>query len=158
MHFGDILRIFGIDPHRLGSQMTMRKLQLVYVHWSIMLLFLLVTIFAVGVLIRRRRDLSRAIPRWIIPVLGAYCLLVGLFFFNRGFFSHAMLAWGWYECLPSMLWSLAAAVVPVGCLYLTPDPDPREWRKRATVRLALIPVMHSVMTFIYVSWGLRAVE
>ena len=57
-----------------------------------------------------------------------------------------------------LLRSLAVAVVPVGGLYLTPDPDPDEWKKRAAIRLAIIAVRHSVMTLIYVVWGSRVME
>jgi hypothetical protein len=135
-----------------------RKLQLVYIHWSIMLLFVVATVVGVIILIRRRRDFSRAVPLWMTPVLFVYCLLAGLFFFNQEFFSHAMLVWPWYKFIRPMLRSLAIAVVPVACLCALPDRDPGEWKKRAPIRLAILPLLHSVTTIIYVFYSPSAIE
>ncbi len=148
-----LLRLGGF-----GAGIVERKLQLVYVDCWIMLLFGLATIAAVTVLIRERRDFRRAVPLWTVPLLCAYCLVVGLFFFNRLLFTHAMLQWPLHNYIFTMLGSLAMAVVPVWCLYVVPNSDSADWKQRAAIRFSIVPLMHSLMMIIYILYSPVAME
>lgn len=127
-----------------------RKLQLVYIHWSILLIALVVNVVAVAMLIRRSNELRRAAPPWATFVVLVYCLIAGLFFFNRMVFTHAMLQWPWQNFVLSMLGSVAVAVAPVWLLYVVGASDREAVKVPGRVYLALIPVLHSLMTIIYV--------
>jgi hypothetical protein len=109
--FWQVLQSLGYG--NLTGEIITRKLQHVYVHWSIMLVFLLATLVSLVVMVRRRRDFVQAVPIWTIPLLLVYCVVVGMLFFNEMGFSHAMLNWPVYKYIRTMLRSLAVAVVPV---------------------------------------------
>jgi hypothetical protein len=141
--FHDAMR--GLGFHGKGATMAC-KLVLVYANRWIMFLLLAAALLGIAVMIQRRRDLRRAVPLWTIPLLAAYCALAGRFLFNQNEFYHVGPA---VIIDPPMLRSLLVAAIPVAILYLVDLPNTKMWKETATVRLAVIPLAHLVMTVVY---------
>jgi hypothetical protein len=150
MFYDDLF--FEREMQRLATYFPIRglridtKLVLIYGNRWVLFLFLVGAFLGLAVMIQRRRDLLRAIPPWGIPLMCAYCVLAGRFFFNQNEFFHAGPA---QLTDPPMLRSLLVAVVPAAVLCLVNLLNTRRWREALTVRLAVIPLAHLVMTIVY---------
>jgi hypothetical protein len=144
--------------HNLAGGIMNRKLELVYAHWSVLLVFFAVTVLAVAVLIRRSSELRRIVPPWVAVCILLYCLIVGLFFFNKMSFTHAMLQWRWHMFVWSMLRSLVLAAIPVWLLYVAGTVHPEIAKVPGRLYLALIPILHSLMVVLYVLNPYCAIE
>jgi hypothetical protein len=137
----------GLDS--LVHGFAARKLQMVYIHWVVLLIFIIATLWAAFTLIRRRRQLLHIVPFGIVPLLLAYCLLVGLSWFNTLAFRHAMMEWSFGDRFLSMLWSMVVAGVPVLALYLgQPSTSVQSMtsKDRVVLHLAIFPIVHSLLT------------
>jgi hypothetical protein len=147
-----------LDSQTLAGEIFNRKLQLVYIHWTVLVAFLVVSVLAVAVLIRHRGELRRIMRSWVVACLVLYSAGAGLFFFNSLFFSHAMLAWPSRMFVLSMLRSAVVSVAPIWLLYVMDAANREMAAIPMRVYLALIPILHSVMAVLYLSNPHCAIE
>ncbi len=129
-----------------------RKLQMVYVHWVVLLIFIIAAVWAVVVLIQRRRQLAQVVPLWTVPLLLVYCVLAGLWWFNTLGFYHAMMDWSLGKRLLSMLRSVGVAAIPIIGLYLgQPSASVKSMtgKDRVVLHLAVFPIVHCLLTTVY---------
>jgi len=144
MFFGKLL-----EPHGYSSGITARKLQLVYVHWTVWIAFL-----GVGWLVCRRAAKNPAFPKSIFPkpaliFISIYCLIAGFFFFNEIGFTHYMFFWPVHLRFQSMLWSLSVVAVPTAAIYLIVSILRHDFRSHLASFACLFLVFHAATTVIY---------
>ncbi len=140
----------GFGPPAHGF--AVRKLQMVYINWLVLLVFAVAATWAVVALIRRRRQLRQVIPFWTIALLLIYCLVAGPWWFNTRGFYHGMIDWPLSKRLLSMVRSMGIAAIPVVGLYLgQPSVSARSMtgRDRVVLHLAIFPIVHSLLTPVY---------
>jgi hypothetical protein len=135
-----------LEYHGLSGWVMARKLSLVYAPWWVIFLFVAAAVVGVAVLVQTRRHFRQAVPLWTIPLLCLYCALGGMFFFNQREFLDLMP----YPAIPPMLRSLITAVVPIAILHVINRPESRAWKEGTAIQLALIPLVHLIMTVVYV--------
>ncbi len=153
--FWPFLEYLGLD--NLTGEILARKLQLVYVDWPGILVFVVLLVASIRSLASRRNRPSKplSVREWMSLTLCA--VIGGVIFFSTPFLSHAMAGWPLHLYFVSMLWSLAVAVAPVALLYF--QRHKKEERKQYRVYfLALVPLMHSAMAVVYLLNPLTAFQ
>ena len=151
--FGKLLEPLGC-PH--GT--TARKLQLVYVHWTVWVAFL-----GVGWLVYRRAAKDPSFPKSVFPkpaliFMSVYCLIAGVLFFNRIGLTHYMFFWPIRLRLQSMLWSIFVVAAPTTLIYLIVSVRRHDFRSHLASSVCLFLVFHAATTLIYVLCPFVAIE
>ncbi len=140
----------------LWGEVTSRQLQLVYVNWLGMLVLFLLSAYSIGHFGRSKRAGNFFTGKALVFLLVYACMVTPVF--NIHHLTHAMLQWPLYRYFMSAGWSLFMAAVP--CIMFA---SVRLWRSAETrpnwqTHLALFPLVHSVMTFLYLLNPFIAVE
>ncbi len=131
----------------LFRQILARKLLLVYSHWSIVLLFLVLLGFSLTIWRREAHSIYCSLSKSGKTSLILYIILISLQFFNRIDFLHYMFEWGFYEYFMHSLRSVAIAFIPVLIIVVKQLKGNEKTSVAGTIGLLII--IHSMMTLIY---------
>jgi len=95
------------------GEIATRKFHLVFVHWSIALVFVLGLIVLGGRFGKDALGFWEAFPLWLKVLWIGYVIVVSLTVFNTPILTHSMLRWGLLNHVKAMLWGVAMATIPV---------------------------------------------
>lgn len=158
--YDPVFRFFGrfFEPLGYSGGIISRKLQLVYVHWTIWIAFLGATW-----LVYRRSINNPKFPKSVLPIpaliaMSIYSLVAGFTFFNKGFFSHYMFHWPVYMRFQSMLWSLLVVAMPMGLIYLIVSIIRKDFLGQLLPFTFMFFVFHAATTVVYLLCPFVAVE
>jgi hypothetical protein len=140
----------------LGEIIT-RKFHLVYLHWIIALLFVLVSAILCIRAWRSTIGFLGTLPLPIKIFYMFYIFIVGLTLFNFPILTNSMLRWGALEHMKSMFWSLILAFIPVACTAIWINISKRNNIKPIDYILVYF-ITHTLMAFLYIFLGITFIE
>jgi hypothetical protein len=132
------------------SSIVLRKIEIVYLHWSMIPVALVLLALSMRGLSPHEEQVRRLLTPRTLLFLCVYSAIGGFLFFNRAVFTHYMFFWTASERIPGVLWSLGMALLPLVVIFAVRCLKSRDLWTDAGILASLLPAVHSVMAAIYI--------
>ena len=145
------------------SSEASKKLQLVYGHWTIAGMFVMLYYLSIRHLFANKVRASQILKLWMLIPLCIYSAglpIVNLY--NRDALTHGMYYWTIFDYVPYIMQSLAMAFIPIPilliCMAIQSKREEKSLSCYLDIAAALYPIIHLIPSFLYIALRLTKTE